>query len=78
MGKNGKDDNQINENNISISVVNTTDIDVSHQTKVVINSIKYLKKAIKRLPKDIIDDVNRRRLFSNYNELVDIIIEHIS
>ena len=53
-------------------------IDVNHQTKIIINSIKYLKKAIKRLPKEELDSINKQKLFANYNELVDIIINHIS
>jgi hypothetical protein len=56
----------------------TKELDVNHQTKIIINSIKYLKKAIKRLPKEEIDNSNRQKLFANYNELVDIIIYHIS
>lgn len=56
----------------------TKESDVNHQTKIIINSIKYLKKAIKRLPKEEMDSVNRQKLFANYNELVDIIIDHIS
>ena len=66
------------ENDTVAEYNETNDTEIAHQTKIIINSIKYLKKAIKRLPKDVIDDVNKRRLFSNYNELVDIIIDHIS
>jgi hypothetical protein len=44
--------------------------------KNIINSSKYLKKSIKRLPKESLTEEEKQRLFVHYEELVDAIICH--
>ena len=54
------------------------EISTNHKVRTIINTIKYLKKIIKRLPKNDIDEKNNNRLLKQYNELVDLIIEHVT
>jgi len=42
--------------------------------KNIINSVKYLKKIINRLPKDSLTDEEKQRLFVQYEELVEVIV----
>jgi hypothetical protein len=42
--------------------------------KNIINSIKYLKKIIPRLPKDSLTDEEKQKLFVQYEELVEVIV----
>jgi hypothetical protein len=42
--------------------------------KNIINSIKYLKKIIPRLPKDSFTDEEKQKLFVQYEELVEVIV----
>lgn len=44
--------------------------------KNIINSSKYLKKSIKRLPKKLLTTDEKQKLFVQYEELVEIIVEH--
>lgn len=44
--------------------------------KNIINSSKYLKKSIKRLPKELLTADEKQKLFVQYEELVEIIVEH--
>jgi hypothetical protein len=42
--------------------------------KKIITAIKYLKKVITRLPKDSLTDEEKKKLFLQYEELVDVIV----
>jgi|LauGreSBDMM110SN_4_FD.fasta_scaffold1788173_1 hypothetical protein len=42
--------------------------------KKIITATKYLKKIIKRLPKESITEDDKKRLFVQYEELVDVIV----
>jgi membrane-bound lytic murein transglycosylase MltF len=42
--------------------------------KKIITATKYLKKIIKRLPKESITEHDKKRLFVQYEELVDVIV----
>jgi len=42
--------------------------------KKIITAIKYLKKVITRLPKDSLRDEEKKKLFLQYEELVDVIV----
>ena len=42
--------------------------------KKIITATKYLKKIIKRLPKESLTNEEKKRLFVQYEELVDVIV----
>jgi hypothetical protein len=46
----------------------------NQEIKKIITATKYLKKIIKRLPKESLTDQDKKRLFVQYEELVDIIV----
>jgi hypothetical protein len=50
---------------------------MNNKVKVIINTVKYLKKIIKRLPKEEIDDEENKKLYKQYSELIDLIIGQI-
>lgn len=50
---------------------------INKYVKTIVNSIKYLKKSIKKIPKDNLTPEVKQKLFVKYEELVDIIIQHI-
>ena len=56
---------------------NQTHLYIQNQVRIIINATKYLKKSIKKLPKNYLDKENKQKLMDQYNELVDIIIEQI-
>jgi len=50
--------------------------EVKQLVKNIINSAKYLKKSINRLPKELLSVEEKAKIFVQYEELVDLIIEH--
>ena len=44
--------------------------------KKIITATKYLKKIITRLPKETLKDEEKKRLFVQYEALIDVIIDH--
>lgn len=44
--------------------------------KKIITATKYLTKIIRRLPKEMMKDEEKKRLFVHYEALVDVIIDH--
>jgi SPX domain protein involved in polyphosphate accumulation len=44
--------------------------------KNIINSTKYLKKVIKRLPKETLTEKEKQKLFHPYEEVVEAIVDH--
>lgn len=65
----------IEENNDKDNI--TTPLYIQNQIRIIINATKYLKKSVKKLPKNYLDKENRQKLVDQYNELVDVIIEQI-
>ena len=46
------------------------------EIKKIITATKYLKKIITRLPKETLKDEEKKRLFVQYEALIDVIIDH--
>jgi hypothetical protein len=46
------------------------------EIKKIITATKYLKKIITRLPKESLKDEEKKRLFVQYEALIDVIIDH--
>lgn len=65
----------IEENNEKDNI--TTQLYIQNQIRIIINATKYLKKSVKKLPKNYLNKENRQKLVDQYNELVDVIIEQI-
>ena len=63
----------------SVSEINTQndEVNVKQLVKNIINSAKYLKKSINRLPKELLNSEDKQKLFVQYEELVDIIVSHV-
>jgi hypothetical protein len=55
---------------------NEIEIDKKQMIKNIINSIKYLKKSMARLPKESLTEEEKQRLFIHYEELVEVIVDH--
>jgi hypothetical protein len=53
------------------------EVNVKQLVKNIINSAKYLKKSIHRLPKELLNSEDKQKLFVQYEELVDIIVSHV-
>jgi len=50
--------------------------EVNQLVKNIVNSAKYLKKSIRRLPKELLTVEEKSKIFIQYEELVELIIEH--
>jgi hypothetical protein len=63
----------------SVSEINpqNDEVNVKQLVKNIINSAKYLKKSINRLPKELLNSEDKQKLFVQYEELVDIIVSHV-
>ena len=61
----------------NIEIFHFVSLEMDNKIRVIINTVKYLKKLIKRLPKDSISDEDNRKLFVIYEELVDLIVDQI-
>jgi len=54
----------------------TTEPNHKQHIKKIITATKYLKKIINRLPKESLTEDDKKRLFVQYEELVDVIVSH--
>ena len=54
--------------------------DMNTKTRIIINTVKYLKKIIKRISKEELQNnpEQKEKLYFQYNELVDLIVDQMS
>ena len=51
------------------------DVDIKQNVKHIVNSAKYLKKCIRKLKEEGLSECDKKRIFNQFEELVEVIVD---